>query len=321
MMETERFSCTGTCTRTGWLVAGGWRLAGAADVVITVCGTGESESNYGACSSSEVNFLTLYAACVDPIRPCNFYIGDAKLIRYVDTESDVISVIAGSRYAGDADGIGAAATFGDVYGMACTNDGAQLYVADCGQSLLRAVNVRSHAVTTVAGDGTQRFADGIGLECAIYQPRKLAFARPTAHTAPPTAAKPAEPTVLYITSQDGIRQFEIESGRMTTCYRTGSGNSQYFFSGIATTPSGHLVISCLITKSIYSFDPRTTKLERLAGTGSIGFADGPGTAAKFRKPYDLAVVDSERVTYVMDSGNRRVRCVTLPESLFVYRSS
>ncbi len=214
-----------------------------ADVVITVCGTGVHGFAQGKCLG-EAQFSSPYAACVDPIRPSNFYAGDAKsIIRYVDTESDTVSWFAGS----------VEASFDVVYGLVCASDGSTLYAIDYRRNRLHAVDVKSRVVTTVAGDGTQRFVDGIGLDRAIFRPRKLAFARRT------TPLTPAEPAVLYITSQRGIRRFEVEPARMT-CHN----ECWYDFWGIATTASGLLLLSCLITHSVYSFDPRTAKLELLA---------------------------------------------------------
>ncbi len=80
-------------------------------MVITICGTGESGYTHGKCLS-EAQFTCLCSVCVDPIRPRNLYVGDAKTIRYVDTESDTVSLIAGSKYEchGAMDGVGSEAS-------------------------------------------------------------------------------------------------------------------------------------------------------------------------------------------------------------------
>ena len=48
----------------------------------------------------------------------------------------------------------------------------------------------------------------------------------------------------------------------------------------------------------------------LAGSGSLAFADGTGTAASFNQPYGVAVIPSSGVIVVADTGNSRIRLVT-----------
>jgi DNA-binding beta-propeller fold protein YncE len=48
----------------------------------------------------------------------------------------------------------------------------------------------------------------------------------------------------------------------------------------------------------------------LAGSGSSGYADGIGTAAKFHSPCDVAVNSAGTVIYVADSNNYRIRKLT-----------
>ena len=61
-----------------------------------------------------------------------------------------------------------------------------------------------------------------------------------------------------------------------------------------------------------------TQLLPFAGGGdggaSSGFADGPGTAALFNAPEELAVDPTGTVLYVPDTGNSAIRAVTLPDA-------
>ena len=47
----------------------------------------------------------------------------------------------------------------------------------------------------------------------------------------------------------------------------------------------------------------------LAGSGSLAWADGVGTAASFWNPYGVSV-DSNGVVYVGDAGSNRIRKVS-----------
>jgi NHL repeat len=48
----------------------------------------------------------------------------------------------------------------------------------------------------------------------------------------------------------------------------------------------------------------------LGGSGSGGFADGPGVASRFAGPEGLAV-DAAGTIYVSDSANQRIRTIKL----------
>jgi hypothetical protein len=54
---------------------------------------------------------------------------------------------------------------------------------------------------------------------------------------------------------------------------------------------------------------RKVVVTTVAGDGTPGFVDGPGTSAKFRMPLDVAVhVDG--TIYVADAFNRRIRKIS-----------
>src|SRR6185312_197944 len=62
-----------------------------------------------------------------------------------------ITVVAGSDIGGDADGVGAAASFSFPHGLALSPDRATLYVADTNNEQIRKIDLASGSVTTIAG--------------------------------------------------------------------------------------------------------------------------------------------------------------------------
>ncbi len=173
------------------------------------------------------------------------------------------------------------------------------------------IDTKTGEVKTVAGNGRSESKDGTGLDAGIWNPQKVVFYRS------PTA-KPD--SVLYFTSANGgVRRFDIESGAVSTLTLKSTPIYPY---GIECTPSGHLIVSCVGSHSIYVVDPTNDVVKVLAGSGASyrsGSADGAGGTAQFSWPIDLVVSDSERCVYVGDKHNNRIRRMNLPSRLFVPR--
>ncbi len=257
--------------------------------------------------------------CVDSLKPSNCYVGDATAIRYCDVEIDHMKLIAGGETSGFADGIGRAARFDSALGLACPKSGDRLYVADFHNHRIRMVDLKTRSVTTVVGNGGQGTIDGLGQRSAIRNPRKLAFDRSRDVTSQ---------SVLYITGLKQLRRLDLTKRHLTTpkCKTVTATESSPNIDlyGIASLLSGQLIVTSELYHSVYLCDPRLGRYQLLAGAGGAGesatarrdFVDGVGTSARFSRPSDVVVLDSERCSYIADSGNRRLRHMTLPAYLF-----
>ncbi len=261
--------------------------------------------------------------CMNPRRPGSYFIGDRSSIRYVDTVRNTVSVIAGSAHPSRnfKDGPLVSASFYGVMGLLCTRDGRHLFVTDHHNGRIRSIDIESQKVTTL--DGGQ-----------IEYPRKMAF-----------------DVCLRAALDDGVREFVLESRLCVTADHgiirryaidtTGSGDGvsvSYWNDlpfnlsdgsgwldvwGIAITSRGHLIVSCQQTHSIYLFSPTgltAAHAQRIGGCGghvrhSEGFADGAAGESRFDWPADLVLVEPDRCVYVCDRRNRRIRCVTIAQSL------
>ncbi len=273
-----------------------------ADRVSTILGTGTA-----GCANGGPNTTTLHSpqsVCTDPLKPNNLYIGDYSSIRY--SESGITSLIAGSDKAGYLDGSGVKSQFVSVSCLLCHSAGKKLYAADRNNNRIRLINTETDAVTTIAGDGKAENRDGKGTECSIYYPRHMVFDRSP-------NSKPE--TVLLITAVDAIRRFDTETGVVTTLKL----NTRIKISPWAMdyTPSGHLIVGCTTTHSLYVINPVSGDVDRLAGTGDYGFADGPGLSAKFHSIYAVQIISERQFAIVSDVSNHRLRRVTLPPHLFI----
>ncbi len=174
---------------------------------------------------------------------------------------------------------------------------------------IRKVDLPSRSVTTIAGDGKRMFVcDGTGVKCSIRYPQHLVFDRSP-------NVKPN--SVLLITSERAIRRFDTETGVVTTLKLsrlTASGTGIDPWS-LAHTPSGHMIIGCADTHSLYLVDPSGAVLT-VAGTAKSGFMDGTAATAQFSGICSVVVIERERCAYVCDCYNHRIRRITLPPQLF-----
>ncbi len=281
-----------------------------ADQVITICGS-DRGFKHGKCLG-EAKFSLPYALAVDPLNPNCFFIGDESSVRYCTPET--VTLVAGGEESDFADGRGSNARFSAVSSLLCTASRDRLYVADFCNNRVRMIDLTGTVtVTTVAGDGELNSKDGCGVQCSIHYPRQMTFDRS------PSLSPPV--SVVFILSHGALRRFDLVTCEMTTCQLVPVGRDESPITdlhGIDSTPSGHLILSCMRTDSIYLFDPYRpgSGLELLAGSEQpsslVFFADGPGNSAVFNQPIGLVVVDSEQCVYIADCGNSRIRRMTLP---------
>ena len=132
----------------------------------------------------------------------NVYVADnvSGLIRKIVISSGVVTTLAGSTSgSGSADGVGTAASFSNVIGLA--TDGTNLYVTDSGS--IRKIVLATAEVSTLAGSlTTTGSADGTGAAARFNRPYGVA----------------TDGTNLYVAdrSNNMIRKIVVSSGVVTT---------------------------------------------------------------------------------------------------------
>ena len=135
-----------------------------AGVVTTLAG-----GTYGSLDGIGTNARFGFPAgiAVDPSG--NLYVADAgnNAIRKIDTNG-VVTTVAGNRKAGFANGVGTNASFFAPVGVAVDGSG-NVYVADAGNNAIRKIDTNG-LVTTVAGNGTAGFANGVGANASFFAP-------------------------------------------------------------------------------------------------------------------------------------------------------
>ena len=176
-------------------------------------------------------------------------------------------------------------------GIAVNSAGTFIYVADTGNDLVRMIDVNAAAgagaVTTIASG---------------FRPVGLVLN--------------AAGTILYVTDASGhtIRSITLAGNVLATVAGaigvSGSGDSPARFlnpSGIAVDSAGDLYVSDTgnnIIRKIVVAGPTVTTIAGLAG--SVGNADGLGTAARFNSPFGI-VATAVNSLYISDGINHTIR--------------
>ena len=157
-------------------------------------------------------------------------------------------------------------------------------------------------VTTLAGDGTEGFADGTGAGAQFNRPRGVAIA-------------PDGTIVVADASNHRIRRITPE-GVVTTVAGSSQGSADgtgaaamfNFPSSVALLPNGVIVVADQGNHRIRLVTPEGV-VSTLAGS-TFGYLDGIGAAARFSNPFGVAVLPNSLIV-VSDSGNQLIRLVTL----------
>ena len=94
-------------------------------------------------------------------------------------------------------------------------------------------------------------------------------------------------------------------------FADGSGNTARFNApqGIALDSAGFMYVADMANHRIRKITPDGSVVSTLAGSGTVGFLDDTGPAARFSNPYGVAV-DSAGFVYVAEFNTHRIRKIT-----------
>jgi hypothetical protein len=154
-------------------------------------------------------------------------------------------------------------------------------------------------VSTIAGNGSSGYVNGIGTAATFYGPQSLT----------------SDGTYLYVadTYNHAIRKIHLSDNSVVNFAGTGSAGSangaaasSSFYSprGIASDGT-NLYVADTYNSMIRKIVITTGVVSTLAGSTTSGSLNGTGTSARFNAPYDVVYFDS--YLYVADYGNHTIR--------------
>jgi DNA-binding beta-propeller fold protein YncE len=265
----------------------------------------------GPADQALLNFPT--AVVVD--RAGHLYIADTlnHRVRCVDAKTGIITTVAGMgqpRGFGDG-GLAIEAGLNEPAALAVSEEGV-LYIADQSNNRVRAVDLATGVIRTVAGTGA-----------AVYNGDGAA-ARETALAGPSGLALASDGTLFIADTFNGrIRAVDPVTGLIRTVAGDGGeyryqgpdeppSSSLSRPSGIALDGEGNLYVTDSDNHLVRRWDRITGRLERIAGVGVADYGGDGGAALEAALSYPFGIVmDRAGHLFVADTFNHRIREIML----------
>jgi sugar lactone lactonase YvrE len=245
----------------------------------------------------------------------HLYIADtlSHRVRRVDAETGVITTVAGlgkPRYSGDG-GLAVEAGLNEPAALALSDNGI-LYIADQSNNRVRAVDLATGMIRTVAGTGTAAY-NGDGLTATETD------------LAGPSGLVLASDGTLYIADcfNGRIRAIDPATGLIRTVVGNGG---EYRYQGLDEPPSpsvsrpsgitlddeGNLYITDSDNHLVRRWDRLSGRIERIAGVGVSDYSGDGGAALEAGLSYPFGIVfDRAGRVLVADTFNHRIREIIL----------
>lgn len=211
-----------------------------------------------------------------------------------------VSTHAGSGKPGYADGEANAARFNNPVGLELTNNN-ELIVVDYWNHSIRMVSADG-IVSTLAGNGSEGYADGVGSTARFYRPIDVV----STSDGTSFVSDFGNHKIRRITPLGSVSTFA--GGKPG--YKNGSSYEARFRfpAGITMAPNDTLYV-CDSENNLIRWIAPNGEVGTYVGSGNFGFVNGYGTEVQFRWPFGLDS-DNKRRLFVADHTNHSIRLVS-----------
>jgi streptogramin lyase len=237
-------------------------------------------------------------------------VGNHRISR-LDLKTHKITVIAGNGQKGNSGdgGPATAAMLDEPYELAFSAAG-DLIFCDRTDQVIRRIDHKTHAISTIAGTGKAGFGGdgGPGTQAQFNQPHSIVFG-PDGHL------------LICDILNFRIRSLDVANGNIATWAGTGQRGTAPDGAPLAGTPldepralaidkAGNFYLALRAGNAIYRLDVKGGKMYRFAGTGDKGFSGDGGDArqARLSGPKGVACAPDGSV-YIADTENHAIRRV------------
>ena len=277
--------------------------------ITTIAGSGVCgyQGDHGAATSAELNAPMSIA--VDAAG--DIFIADTgnDVIREVKSSTGVISTVAGNGTCGySGDGAAAVSAELDFPKAVAVDSAGNLFIADSGNNVVRAVNLSTGVISTVAGNGTGGYSgDGAAATSARLDD-------PTG-----VAADAAGDLFIADSGNNVVREVNLSTGAISTVAGNGTGGYRgdggaatsaelYDPTGIAVDSAGNCFIADSSNGVVREVNVATGQISTVAGSGTWGYSGdgGAATSAELSDPTAVAV-DAAGDFFIGDSLHNAVR--------------
>ena len=238
---------------------------------------------------------------------------DTERVRRIDMADGSISTVAGTGeigYSGDG-GPAREAKLNDPYEIRFDADG-NMYFVEMLNAIVRRVDARTGAISTVAGTGERGFSGdgGPAVEATFNRPHSIALDGKGS---------------LYIADigNHRIRRVDLSTGIASSFAGTGeraptpdgapvAGTPLNGPRALAFAPNGDMYIALREGNAVYRLDMKAMTLHHVAGTGEKGYTGdgGPASEATLAGPKGIEVGPDSAV-YLADTENHAIRRIDL----------
>ena len=232
----------------------------------------------------------------------NLYItnvGDHTVVK-LDASGNITTLAGVAGTNGFTDGAAATALFKWPIAIALgtSND---LYILDAGNHAVRRLDMTTNMVTTIAGNGTSGYVDGIGAAARFHNPQDIIadgngnyYIADLNHTIRKLNASTGEVTTI--------------AGNGTQGTEDGNGTAARFFQPLSVEidAAGNLIVGDTFNHTMRKIDS-SGNVSTLAGSpGVSGDVDGQGDYIRFRNPAKARVA-SDGSIYICDLANAKLK--------------